>query len=49
MQPPPHRSNLLACQDAAAYMHASGEGIEPPYSAVVDIVCDIQVVMTNAY
>lgn len=29
LQPLPYRNSLYACQVAAAYMHASGEGIDP--------------------
>lgn len=42
LEPLPYRNSLYACQVAAAYMHASGEGIDPPYGALVDLVRDIQ-------
>ncbi|MFE7246044.1 toxin Doc [Streptomyces sp. NPDC057580] len=42
LQPLPYRNSLYACQVAAAYMHASGEGIDPPYGALVELVRDIQ-------
>lgn len=42
LEPLPHRNSLYACQVAAAYMHASGEGINPPYGALVDLVRDLQ-------
>jgi hypothetical protein len=42
LEPLPHRNSLYACQVAAAYMHASGQGIDPPYGALVDLVRAIQ-------
>lgn len=42
LEPLPHRNSLYACQVAAAYMHACGEGVNPPYGALVDLVRDIQ-------
>ena len=33
----------------AAYMYASGEGIDPPYGAMVDLVRDIQAGKVNVY
>jgi hypothetical protein len=42
LEPLPHRNSLYACQVAAAYMRSSGEGIDPPYGALVDLVRDIQ-------
>lgn len=42
LQPLPHRNSLYACQVTAAYMHASGDGIDPPYGAMVDLVRDIR-------
>ncbi|MGQ4488991.1 toxin Doc [Streptomyces sp. SAS_281] len=42
LQPLPHRNSLYASQVTAAYMHASGEGIDPPYGAMVDLVRDIR-------
>lgn len=42
LEPLPHRNSLFACQATAAYMHASGEGIDPPYGALVELVRDIQ-------
>jgi hypothetical protein len=49
LQPLPHRNSLFACQVTAAYMHASGEGIDPPYGAMVDLVRDIQAGKANVY
>ncbi|MFI6703431.1 toxin Doc [Streptomyces sp. NPDC050509] len=42
LEPLPYRNSLYACQVAAAYMHASGEGIDPPYGALVELVRAIQ-------
>ncbi|MGW2207186.1 toxin Doc [Streptomyces sp. NPDC001774] len=49
LQPLPHRNSLYACQTAAAYMHASGEGIDPPYGAMVDLVRDVQAGKATVY
>lgn len=49
LQPLPYRNSLYACQVTAAYMHASGEGIDPPYGAMVDLVRDIQAGKTCVY
>ncbi|MET7310297.1 toxin Doc [Streptomyces sp. NPDC005134] len=49
LQPLPYRNSLYACQVAAAYMHASGEGIDPPYGALVELVRDIQSGKANVY
>ncbi|GAA1198953.1 hypothetical protein GCM10009654_64490 [Streptomyces hebeiensis] len=42
LEPLPYRNSLYACQVAAAYMHASGEGIDPPYGALVELVRSVQ-------
>ncbi|MEU2510350.1 toxin Doc [Streptomyces sp. NPDC007863] len=49
LQPLPHRNSLFACQVTAAYMHASGEGIDPPYRAMVDLVRDIKEEKATVY
>jgi hypothetical protein len=49
LQPLPYRNSLFACQVAAAYMHACGEGIDPPYGAMVDAVRDIQAGKADVY
>ncbi|MFJ5680249.1 toxin Doc [Streptomyces sp. NPDC093097] len=49
LQPLPYRNALFACQVAVAYMHACGEGIDPPYGALVDLVRDIQAGKTTVY
>ncbi|MET9378053.1 toxin Doc [Streptomyces sp. NPDC002992] len=49
LQPLPYRNSLYACQVAAAYMHASGEDIDPPYGAMVGLVRDIQAGKAGVY
>ncbi|SHM43985.1 toxin Doc [Streptomyces yunnanensis] len=49
LQPLPYRNALFACQVAVAYMHACGEGIDPPYGALIDLVRDIQAGKTTVY
>ncbi|RDG34626.1 toxin Doc [Streptomyces corynorhini] len=49
LEPLPYRNSLFACQVAAAYMHASGEGIDPPYGALVELVRAIQSGKSNVY
>ncbi|MFF8833187.1 toxin Doc [Streptomyces sp. NPDC015131] len=49
LQPLPHRNSLYACQVAVAYMHASGEGIDAPYGALVELVRDIQAARATVY
>ncbi|MFB6839105.1 toxin Doc [Streptomyces sp. NPDC056361] len=49
LQPLPHRNSLYACQVTAAYMQASGEGINPPYGAMVELVRDIQADKADVY
>ncbi|MER7112564.1 toxin Doc [Streptomyces sp. NPDC000229] len=49
LQPLPHRNSLYACQVAVAYMHASGEGIDAPYGALVELVRDIRAAKATVY
>ncbi|MGW4725321.1 toxin Doc [Streptomyces sp. NPDC004291] len=49
LQPLPYRNSLFACQVTAAYMHASDEGIDPPYGAMVDLVRDVQAGNASVY
>ncbi|GAA2497812.1 toxin Doc [Streptomyces gobitricini] len=49
LQPLPHRNSLYACQVTVAYMHASGEGIDAPYGALVELVRDIQAAKATVY
>ncbi|MEU3289263.1 MULTISPECIES: toxin Doc [Streptomyces] len=38
LEPLPHRNSLFAAFVAAQYMDQSGEGIDPPYGALSDLV-----------
>lgn len=38
LEPLPHRNSLYAAFVAAQYMDQSGEGIDPPYGALSDLV-----------
>ncbi|WP_438489368.1 toxin Doc [Streptomyces sp. S186] len=49
LQPLPHRNALYACQVAVAYMHASGEGIDPPHGALVDLVREVRAGRTTVF
>ncbi|MFE5948681.1 toxin Doc [Streptomyces sp. NPDC056480] len=49
LQPLPYRNSLFASQVTTAYMHASGEGIDPPYGAMVDLVRAIQESKATVY
>ncbi|MGQ4489735.1 toxin Doc [Streptomyces sp. 372A] len=49
LQPLPYRNSLYASPVTAAYMHASGEGIDPPYGAMVDLVRDIRDGKSDVY
>ncbi|WP_310728270.1 toxin Doc [Streptomyces sp. N2A] len=49
LEPLPYRNSLFACKVAAAYMHASGEGIDPPYGALVELVRAIQSRKADVY
>ncbi|MDT0310247.1 toxin Doc [Streptomyces sp. DSM 44917] len=41
LKPLPASSVRFACSAAVAYMHISGEGIDPPYGALVDLAREI--------
>lgn len=41
LKPLPASNTRFACSAAVAYMHISGEGIDPPYGALVDLARDI--------
>ncbi|GAA3380861.1 hypothetical protein GCM10020367_69850 [Streptomyces sannanensis] len=49
LQPLPYCNSLFACQVTVAYMHACGEGIDPPYGALVQLVRDIQAGKATVY
>ncbi|MCX4405096.1 toxin Doc [Streptomyces sp. NPDC059837] len=42
LEPLPHRNSLFAAFVAAQYMDQSGEGIDPPYGALSDLVRKIR-------
>ncbi|MDG4859038.1 toxin Doc [Streptomyces sp. T-3] len=42
LEPLPHRNSLFAAIVAAQYMGQSGEGIDPPYGALSDLVRKIK-------
>ncbi|MDK1474602.1 toxin Doc [Streptomyces sp. 549] len=41
LKPLPAGNLRFACAAAVAYMHISGEGIDPPYGALVDLAREI--------
>ncbi|RKN45031.1 toxin Doc [Streptomyces hoynatensis] len=41
LRPLPAANVRFACATAVAYMHLSGEGIDPPYGALVDLARDV--------
>jgi hypothetical protein len=49
LRPLPARNALFAAGVAVAYMHASGEGIDPPHGALVDLARDIDAGRADAY
>ncbi|MFJ3670509.1 toxin Doc [Streptomyces sp. NPDC090106] len=42
LEPLPHRNSLFAAFVAAQYMDQSGEGIDPPYGALSDLIRKIR-------
>jgi hypothetical protein len=49
LRPLPARNALFAAGVAVAYMHACGEGIDPPYGTLVDLARDIDTGRADAY
>ncbi|WP_030372787.1 hypothetical protein [Streptomyces rimosus] len=47
--PLPARNALYGAAIAVAYMDAAGEGIDPPYGALIDLARDIEAGHTDAY
>jgi prophage maintenance system killer protein len=41
LKPLPAGNARFACSAAVAYMHISGEGIDPPYGALVDLTREV--------
>jgi hypothetical protein len=42
LRPLPASNARFSCATAVAYMHACGEGIDPPYGALIDLVRNFQ-------
>jgi prophage maintenance system killer protein len=49
LKPLPASNARFACATAVAYMHAGGEGIDPPYGALIDLVRDLQSGQATVY
>ncbi|MFF4911175.1 toxin Doc [Streptomyces sp. NPDC001260] len=49
LEPLPHRNSLFAAFVTAQYMDQSGEGIDPPYGALSDLVRKIRDSRLNVY
>jgi hypothetical protein len=48
-EPLPHRTSLFAAFVAAQYMDRSGEGIDPPYGALPDLVRKVRDTRVSVY
>ncbi|MGW0631642.1 toxin Doc [Streptomyces sp. NPDC002758] len=49
LEPLPHRNSLFAAYVAAQYMDQSGEGIDPPYGSLSDLVGKIRETRLTIY
>ncbi|MER7001332.1 toxin Doc [Streptomyces sp. NPDC000410] len=49
LEPLPHRNSLFAAFVAAQYMDQSGEGIDPPYGTLPDLVRKIRDTRLSVY
>ncbi|MFF8911191.1 toxin Doc [Streptomyces olivaceoviridis] len=49
LEPLPHRNSLFAAFVAAQYMDQSGEGIDPPYGALSDLVKKVRDTRLSVY
>ncbi|MFF7976177.1 toxin Doc [Streptomyces sp. NPDC007905] len=49
LEPLPHRNSLFAAFVAAQYMDESGEGIDPPYGALSDLVRKVRDTRLSVY
>ncbi|MER5604043.1 toxin Doc [Streptomyces sp. NPDC002265] len=49
LEPLPHRNSLFAAFVTAQYMSQSGEGIDPPYGALSDLVRKIRDTRLSVY
>ncbi|MFE6483762.1 toxin Doc [Streptomyces sp. NPDC057757] len=49
LEPLPHRNGLFAAFIAAQYMDQSGEGIDPPYGALSDLIRKVRDTRVSVY
>ncbi|MFB7575986.1 toxin Doc [Streptomyces sp. NPDC056165] len=49
LEPLPHRNSLFAAFVAAQYMAQSGEGIDPPYGALPDLIRKVRDTRLSVY
>ncbi|MFK8845177.1 toxin Doc [Streptomyces sp. Ac-502] len=49
LRPLPARNALYGAAVAVAYMDAAGEGIDPPYGALIDLARDIEAGRADGY
>ncbi|GAA5053504.1 toxin Doc [Streptomyces similanensis] len=49
LEPLPHRNSLFAAFVAAQYMEQSGEGIDPPYGALSDLIRKVRDARLSVY
>lgn len=49
LRPLPVRNSLYACMVTVAYMHASGEGIDPPFGELVELTKDLVEAKTDVF
>ncbi|MGQ5640744.1 MULTISPECIES: toxin Doc [unclassified Streptomyces] len=49
LEPLPHRNSLFAAFVAAQYMDQSGEGVDPPYGALSDLVRKVRDARLSVY
>ncbi|GGM06776.1 hypothetical protein GCM10010129_58300 [Streptomyces fumigatiscleroticus] len=49
LEPLPHRNSLFAAFVAAQYMDQHGEGIDPPYGALSDLIRKVRDSRLNVY
>ncbi|MFI6340517.1 toxin Doc [Streptomyces sp. NPDC050535] len=49
LEPLPHRNGLFAAFVAAQYMDQSGEGVDPPYGALSDLVRKVRDTRVSVY
>ena len=49
LEPLPHRNSLFAAFVAAQYMDQSGEGVDPPYGALSDLVRKVRDTRVSVY